>query len=123
MGSTDLRHALGTEGERLAALHLERRGFVILARNFRTRFGELDLVGFDGKTLVFCEVKTRRGASRTPFEAINADKARRVRGMGATWLAEARDRPYAPELRFDAISVRFDATGRLAGIEHLEGCF
>ncbi len=123
MGSTDLRHALGAEGERLAALHLERRGFAILARNFRTRFGELDLVGFDGATLVFCEVKTRRGAARTPFESITPEKARRVRGMGATWLAEAADRPYAPELRFDAISVRFDASGRLAGLDHLEACF
>ena len=121
--TTDLRHLLGTEGERLAGLHLERRGFTILARNYRTRFGELDLVGWNGETLVFCEVKTRRGASRSPFEAITPAKGTRVRRMSATWLAETADRPYAPELRFDAIAVVFDARGRFTALEHLEGCF
>src|SRR3954447_9313516 len=63
--SDDLRHSLGAVGERLAAEHLERRGFEILERNFRTRWGELDLVAYDGRVLAFCEVKTRRaGGSR-----------------------------------------------------------
>jgi putative endonuclease len=121
--TTDLRHLLGHEGERLAGLHLERRGFRILARNFRSRYGELDLVGWDGETLVFCEVKTRRGASRSPFEAITPVKGARVRRMAAAWLVATADRPYAPELRFDAIAVVFDGRGRFTALEHLESCF
>jgi putative endonuclease len=121
--STDLRHALGRAGERLAAEHLERRGFAILARNHQTRWGELDLVAYDGETLVFCEVKSRRGSTRSPLEAITPAKARQVRRMAAAWLAETRDRPHAADLRFDAIAVSVDATGRLQALDHLEGCF
>lgn len=123
MAATDPRRALGRAGEQLAAEHLERRGYAILARNHLTRWGELDLIAFDGRTLVFCEVKTRRSATRTPLEAITPDKARRVRRMAAAWLAEAPGRPSAPELRFDAIAVSFDPQGRLRELEHLEGCF
>ena len=54
--SDDLRHRLGRFGEQLAAEHLARRGFAVVARNHRTRFGELDIVAYDGDTLVFCEV-------------------------------------------------------------------
>ena len=54
--SGDRRQRLGSTGERLAAEHLERRGFAILERNYRTRWGELDLIAFDGRVLVFCEV-------------------------------------------------------------------
>ena len=58
----DPRRALGRLGERLAAAHLQRLGFAILARNVRTRHGEIDLIAFDGEALVFVEVKTRRSA-------------------------------------------------------------
>src|SRR5947209_15299859 len=58
--SSDLRRRLGQLGEQLAAEHLVRRGFRIMERNYRTRWGELDIVAFDGHTLAFCEVKTRR---------------------------------------------------------------
>ena len=61
---TDVRHTAGQQGEELAAQHFQRLGFEVLARNHRTRFGELDLVAFDGSTLVFVEVKTRRTDSR-----------------------------------------------------------
>jgi len=49
--SSDPRHRLGTTGERLAAEHLTRRGYRIVERNYRTRWGELDIVAFDGRTL------------------------------------------------------------------------
>ena len=64
----DPRRKLGVQGERLAAKHLEARGCEVIARNFRTRFGELDLVARDERFLVFCEVKTRivRRVSRPP---------------------------------------------------------
>ena len=52
----DARKRLGAEGEELAARHLRRRGFEIVDRNYRTRWGELDIVAFDGRVLAFCEV-------------------------------------------------------------------
>ena len=121
--SDDLRHRLGRTGERLAAEHLERRGFSILARNHRTRWGELDLIAADARRIVFCEVKTRRAGSVGPFEGLREAQQRRLRRMAAAWLQEHADRPRTPELRFDAIGVTIDATGALVALEHLEGAF
>ncbi len=124
MGS-DPRQELGALGERLAGEHLTRRGFQIVERNYRTRFGELDIIAFDGRVLAFCEVKTRRlgPGQGSPFDAIRSLKRAQVRKMAALWLGARRERPYAQELRFDAIGVTFDRSGRLLGIEHLEGAF
>ena len=63
------RLQLGRRGEQLAALHLERLGFEILARNERTRHGEIDLIACDGETIVFAEVKTRLARSAAPAGA------------------------------------------------------
>ncbi len=125
----DPRRLLGETGESLACRHLEARGFEVVERNFRTRYGELDVVAADRRYLVFCEVKTRivRGAPGPlgPFSAIGARKRRQVRLMAREWLARegsvSRARP--PELRFDAIGVSFDAAGRLVELEHLEDAF
>jgi putative endonuclease len=123
--SNDLRHHLGHRGEQLAAEHLVRRGFRIVERNYRTRWGELDIVAFDGHTLAFCEVKTRRLApgGGSPFEALHRLKQARVRKMAGSWLIERTERPFADVIRFDAIGVTFDPAGALVGIEHLEGAF
>jgi putative endonuclease len=123
--SSDPRHRLGRIGEQLAAEHLIRRGFEIVERNYRTRWGELDIVAFDGRILAFCEVKTRRlTAGRVnPFDALHSPKRSRVRKMAGSWLIERPNRPYADVLRFDAIGVTFTPEGRLVGIEHLEGAF
>jgi putative endonuclease len=120
--SSDPRHHLGRLGERLAAEHLERLGYAIVARNHRTRFGELDLVACDGTTLVFCEVKTRRGRGQ-PWDGLHGGKRAQVRRMARAYLDDQRDRPRVPELRFDAIGVTIDARGRLTRLEHLEGAF
>jgi putative endonuclease len=123
--SEDRRHLLGARGEQLAAEHLERLGFAIVERNFRTRWGELDIVAFNGTVLAFVEVKSRKlwqnGAN--PFEAITRRKRTQVRKMAGRWLVERRERPYAETLRFDAIGVTFDRAGRLVAIDHLEGAF
>ena len=123
--STDLRHRLGRVGEDLALAHFERLGYTLVARNHRTRFGELDLVVFDGRTLVFAEVKTRRAnrAGREPWEALHDDKRRRVRRMAASFLLERGDRPWSADLRFDAVGVTIDAKGKLVRLEHLEAAF
>jgi putative endonuclease len=123
--SDDPRHHLGQVGEQLAVEHLARRGFQVVERNYRTRWGELDIVAFDGSTLAFCEVKTRRlrpGAG-SPFDAIRTPKRSRVRKIAGQWLCERKQRPYAEVIRFDAIGVTFAPSGELVGIEHLEGAF
>jgi putative endonuclease len=122
---SDPRRRLGQLGEQLAAEHLLRRGFEIVERNYRTRWGELDIVAYDGRILAFCEVKSRRVAHdrRKAFEALHAPKRNQVRKMAACWLVERSQRPFASEVRFDAIGVTFSPDGRLLGIEHLEGAF
>jgi putative endonuclease len=120
----DLRHHLGRVGERLACEHLERLGYRVVARNYRTRFGELDLIVCDDTWLVFVEVKTRRsGALESSVQAVSADKQRRVRSMAAAWLVEATDRPRSRELRFDVVGVTVDRNSRLVRLDHLEGAF
>ncbi len=60
----DGRRVLGKLGEDLAVGHFRRLGFVVVARNVRTRHGEIDLIAFDGRALVFAEIKTRRASNR-----------------------------------------------------------
>jgi putative endonuclease len=124
----DPRRALGALGERLAADHLRRAGYRIVDRNFRTRYGELDIVAAGEKFLVFCEVKTRvRGGAGGPgaLESIGHDKRRRLRAMAAQWLVERRPAldHAPPELRFDAIGVSITPSGRLLALDHLEDAF
>jgi putative endonuclease len=123
--SDDLRHHLGALGERVAAEHLLRRGYRIVERNYRTRWGELDIIAFDGEALAFCEVKTRRASSlqTDPLEAVRTLKRGRIRKMAGQWLIARNDRPHADVIRFDAIGVTFDAAGRLVKLEHLENAF
>jgi putative endonuclease len=120
--STDLRHHLGRIGEDLATAHMERLGYEIVARNHRTRFGELDLICLGDSSLVFVEVKTRRGRGQ-PWGAPGPVKQARVRRMAASYLAEVADRPRAKNLRFDAIGIVFDTRGRLVSLEHLQDAF
>jgi putative endonuclease len=128
----DPRRKLGALGEHLAAEHLVRRGFRILERNYRTRWGELDIVAFDGTTLAFCEVKTRRlrwrrsaaaGSGAEALDAVGPRKRVQVRKMARSWLTERTGHPFARSLRFDAIGITFDADGRLLRLEHLEDAF
>ena len=120
----DLRRHLGRLGEQLALEHLERLGYALVARNHRTRFGELDLVVCDGRALVFAEVKTRRGTRPDQvWWNLHADKQQRVRNMARAFLAEAPERPRCDEIRFDAIGLTIDASDRLVDLQHLEGAF
>jgi putative endonuclease len=125
----DPRRRLGVTGETLACRHLEARGFEVVERNFRTRYGELDVVAADKRCLVFVEVKTRivrgRPGGLSPFDAIGARKRRQVRLMAREWLVRGQDmqRARPPELRFDAIGITFDTGGRLVELDHLEGAF
>lgn len=117
------RQHLGRLGERLAAEHFARLGFSVLAQNHHTRFGELDLVLSDGRTLVFCEVKTRRLGSGEPFDSLHGAKQSQVRKVAAVWLSEPSDRPWHEELRFDAIGVLVDRDDGLVRLDHVENAF
>jgi putative endonuclease len=127
--SLDPRRALGARGERIAAEHLTRAGYTILATNFRTRFGELDLVAADARCLVFCEVKTRIAGTRRgpagPLDAIGPRKRAQVRAMAREWLASSAGstRPRRPELRFDAIGILVSRSGQLVALDHVEDAF
>jgi len=114
---------LGRYGEDLAAEHLVAAGAVLLARNWRCREGELDIVARepDG-TLVFCEVKTRSGTGfGEPAEAVGPVKARRIRALACRWLADNRP-PGAAELRFDVIAI-VRRRGCAPQLSHLRGAF
>jgi putative endonuclease len=117
--------AFGRRGEALAAEHLERLGYTILARNHRTRWGEIDIVVTDPPraTIVFVEVKTRRAGSGPPFDNLHPAKRQQVRQMSAAWLNEVRDRPWSANLRFDAIGITLDDRGELVALDHLEAAF
>jgi putative endonuclease len=120
--STDPRQHLGRLGEQLAAEHLERLGCAIVGRNHRTRYGEIDLIACDGTTLIFVEVKTRRGRGE-PWDNLHEAKRAQVRRMARAYLGEATGRPRVRLLRFDAIGVVVDTRGRLTRLEHLEDAF
>ncbi len=109
---------LGRTGERLALEHYERLGFTLLERNLRSRAGELDLIVADRKTIVFVEVKTRRSGGLDPLLAITPAKIHRLRSLAAIWLAAHPQRH--PELRFDAVAVQIDASGKLVALEQVE---
>lgn len=102
--ATDGRQSLGKMGEDLACAELRRRGYAILARRYRTRFGEIDIIARDGPTLVFVEVKARVGAEfGGGAAAVTGWKQRRIAVMAADFLARRglEDRP----CRFDVVTV------------------
>ena len=128
MPITDPRRGLGEQGERLAAEHLERAGYRILERNWRSRAGELDIVAAGAGAVVFCEVKTRvaagYGGPAGPLDSIGPGKRRRLRRLAREWLsAPCRERPGCDALRFDAIGVTLDREGGLLALEHVEDAF
>jgi putative endonuclease len=111
--------AVGAYGERVAVRTLEAAGLRVIDRNWRCRHGELDIVALDGRTVVFCEVKTRRSVSfGAPVEAVGPAKVRRLRALAAAWLAAHPE--VRGEIRFDVVCVRPQPTGA-ALVEHLRG--
>jgi putative endonuclease len=111
---------------------MRQLGYSVLARNVRTRHGEIDLIAFDGTELAFAEVKTRRssaGAGRRrsdqePLAGLRGRQRARLRRLAVAWLSdETRVRPSARTIRFDAIGVTVDRHDELVRIEHIEGAW
>ena len=111
---------LGRRGEELAVGYLNRLGYRILEQNFRTRRGEIDIIAEDGDTLVFIEVKTRKGASHgSPFESVTLAKQQRIARVAEEYLQQhaLHERP----ARFDVIAVL--AAGAAPQIELIKNAF
>ncbi|MEH3076834.1 MAG: YraN family protein [Quadrisphaera sp.] len=113
------RREVGAHGERVAEAHLVSAGAEVLDRNWRCRWGELDLVVRDGDALVGVEVRTRRtSASGTPLESVTPLKVARLRRLLGLWCAAHPDRDRAARLRLDVVGVVLDASGR-ASVQHV----
>jgi len=112
------RGETGRRGEEIAARTLERKGYRILERNVRTRYGEIDLVARDGSCIVFVEVRTRRSAQMAPEESITATKQRKVGGLAIQYLKlhGLTDSDW----RADAVVIDLGADGQPTRVEHLE---
>lgn len=114
---------VGRYGEDVAARHLSEAGLIVLARNWRSRRGEIDIIARDGDALVVCEVKTRRGEGYgTPLEAVTPAKAYRLRQLAAEWLAAHRELGPFRSVRFDVIGVLRPAAGA-AQVQHVREAF
>lgn len=116
------RKSLGRIGEERAAKYLQQRGYEILARNFRCRCGEIDIIARDGSdgSLVFAEVKTRKGKGfGLPCEAVTAEKRRHLRYAAETYIAYAKCADQA--CRMDVIEIY--AVKKHFYIRHLQDCF
>jgi putative endonuclease len=137
---------IGRRGEQTAAAYLERRGYRVLARNWRctdpAQRGELDLILRHRRVLVVCEVKTRTGGHLAhPAEAVTPEKVARLRRLAVLWLREhtraagrhppgtgllpiRRKSAFVPaELRIDVVAVRLGPREPfpVLGVEHLRG--
>ena len=116
----DRRGELGRRGEGVAEAFLRRSAYTIVARNYRCRTGEIDLVALDGPVLVFVEVRSRRGPEfGTPLESVDPRKQIRLARVARHFLAERgwHDR----DARFDVIGVRFDEVP--PHVEHVQSAF
>ncbi|KWX21543.1 MULTISPECIES: YraN family protein [Mycolicibacterium] len=115
------RAEIGALGEQLAVDHLTAAGLRTLVRNWRCRYGELDVIAEDpdARTVVFVEVKTRTGDGFGGIaEAVTAQKVRTIRRLAALWLAE-QDTRWA-EVRIDVIGIRIGRR-REPELTHLKG--
>ena len=113
---SDPRRGLGALGEQLAREHLEKAGYRVLAANYRTRLGELDLVAIEGGCLVGVEVRTKRGRGfGTPEESVTARKAQRLAALVTAYASAHSGLP--EDLRVDVVAVEMTAAGQLLRLE------
>lgn len=110
------RKDVGAYGENIAAAYLESLGWVIHTRNFRTRYGEVDIVASDRHTLVFVEVKTRRTRTFGPgIHAVTPGKLTHVRRVMGEYLLDHA--PRHRDVRIDALDIQL-TEGHDPAIEH-----
>lgn len=112
---------LGKTGEEIALHYLKKKSFKIIARNFRFLRGEIDIIAFDRKTLVFVEVKTRRTKDfGRPEESVTVSKQEQLKKIAQGFLI--KNHLQDVECRFDIVSLSFDKDGR-SSIRHIRNAF
>ena len=111
------KNEIGKQGEDQASAFLKKNRFKIIERNYRTRFGEIDVIARDGPTIVFVEVKLRNTAEfGSPLAAVDRRKQEKLRRMAASYLQKKG--------LYDRIPARFDVLGITPdGIEHIKNAF
>lgn len=115
----DPRRSLGDLGERLAEQHLLANGYSIREKNFRTREGEIDIIADQGETLVFIEVRTRRGARMgSAADSVTPVKQQRLVALAEAYGQMREDLP--EDRRIDVIALDLSAEGRLLSLDHIE---
>lgn len=111
--------AVGSEGEDIAAAYLTNKGYSIMHRNYRTPYGEADIVAKDADTVVFVEVKTRTNKSfGQPFEAVDYKKQERLKRIALFYLKNSK---LQVKLRFDVVSIT--AQGGRYEVNHIREAF
>jgi putative endonuclease len=119
MGNTN--QEVGKFGESVAAEHLAGAGMRLVERNWRCALGEIDIIARDGETIVFCEVKTRRGGRYgPPAAAVARAKQHRLRRLAAEWLKTSGH--HSRDVRFDVVSVSPQPHGA-PRVEHVKRAF
>lgn len=111
---------LGLKGETLAVKFIKKRGYAIITQNYKTPFGEIDIIAKDGDTIVFIEVKTRKNTIfGYPFESVNKKKIQKIKKSALHYLKKQRQEF---SVRFDVISILSTDSGRNE-IEHITDAF
>ena len=111
---------LGERGEKLAARYLQKKKYVILARNFRTKLGEIDLIARDKDCVCFVEVKTRRSWD-VPQEAVAWQKQRKLVRLAQSYLKQ-NYQSVDVRCRFDVVAIEEQGDGKHK-IEFIENAF
>ncbi len=114
--------SLGERGERRAARYLRRHGYKILFTRHRRRYGEIDILAVEGKTVVFVEVKTRRNQDQgRPAEAVDAHRQKRLTRAALAFLKSYGLLEYAS--RFDVVEVVWPEAHKRPTIQHIRNAF
>lgn len=112
-------NTLGAVGEKLAGDYLIKKGYHILQKNFRTRYGEIDIIAEYKNTLIFIEVKTRRSDFKgKPFESVTSRKRQHAKYAINSFLANSPFKQY--KLRYDVISIILNIEGKINKLQHFE---
>lgn len=111
----------GERAEQVVAKYLLANGYQLLARNFRGRRGEIDLIALDGSELAFIEVKSRRSGTALSLEAVDRRKRRRIVRAALEYVT--RRRLHGIPMRFDVAAVPLDESGRPRGVHYVRHAF
>ena len=117
-----LHKLIGDRGERAAVRFLKRKGFKILAKQYRNQFGEVDVIALDGSQIVFVEVKTRQSTDAgQPFEAVDRRKQQKLTKLALVWLKKYKR--LEQSARFDIVSVIWPQNSAEPQIQHFVNAF